>query len=126
MLMAFQIIRKDFLPIAKYDGSEYREYAMRYSYTGREFDSIAGYLISNGIDKFWATKEDILELFPDIDLEQIPDATGMNTSQQVINIFNALLSIGEDIDTTIQRVQNYTNDPIIQDYISKMKHQYFD
>lgn len=31
--MAFQIIRKDFLPIASYDGSQYREFAVKYSYT---------------------------------------------------------------------------------------------
>ncbi len=50
--MAFKIICRDFLPIAAHDGTKYREYTMRYSYTGREFDSIFGYLISNGIDEF--------------------------------------------------------------------------
>jgi len=124
--MDLKIIRKDFLPIASYDGTQYREYTMRYSYTGREFDSIVGYLISNDVEEFWATEEDILELFPNIDLEQIPDATGLNSVQQVINIFNSLLSIGEDIDIAIQRVQNYINHPIVNDYILKIKNQYFD
>ena len=122
--MDLKIIRKDFLPIASYDGTQYREYTMRYSYTGREFDSIVGYLISNDVEEFWATEEDILELFPNIDLEQIPDATGPNSVQQVINIFNSLLSIGEDIDIAIQRVQNYINHPIVNDYILKIKNQY--
>jgi len=124
--MNFKILRKDFLPIASYDGTQYREYTMRYSYTGREFDSIVGYLISNDVEEFWATEEDILELFPGVDLEQIPDATGLNSIQQVINIFNSLLSVGEDIDIAIQRVQNYINHPIVNDYILKIKNQYFD
>lgn len=123
--MAFQIIRKDFLPIASYDGSQYREFAMKYSYTGREFKSIVGYLISNGIDEFWATEEDIFELFPDVDLENIQDATGFNTTQRVINIFNALVAIGEDIDTSIQRIQRYICHPIINDYMYKVKNKYF-
>ena len=122
--MTFKIIRKDFLPIAAYDGTQYREYTMKYSYTGREFDSIAGYLISNDVDEFWATEEDILELFPNIDLEQIPDATGLNSIQQVINIFNSLLSIGEDTDIAIERVQKYINHPIVNDYILRTKNQY--
>lgn len=122
--MTFKIIRKDFLPIAAHDGAQYREYGMRYSYTGREFDSIVGYLISNDVDEFWATEEDILELFPNIDLEQIPDATGLNSVQQVINIFDALLSVGEDIDIAIQRAQKYSNHPIVNDYILRTKNQY--
>lgn len=124
--MAFKIFRKDFLPIAAYDGTQYREYTMRYSYTGREFDSIVGYLISNDSDEFWATEEDIFELFPNVDLEQIPDATGLNSIQQVINIFDSLLSVGEDIDIAIQRVQKYINHPIVNDYILKIKNQYID
>jgi hypothetical protein len=126
MLMTFKILRKDFLPIAAYDRTQYREYTMKYSYTGREFDSIVGYLITNGIDEFWATEEDILELFPNVDLEHIPDATGLDSVQQVINIFNSLLSVDEDIDIAIQRVQKYINHPIVNDYILKIKNQYFD
>ena len=122
--MSFKIIRKDFLPIAAYDGTQYREYTMRYSYTGREFDSIIGYLISNDIDEFWATEEDMLELFPSVDLEQIPDAIGLNSVQRVINIFDSLLSVGEDIDIAIQRVQKYINHPIVNDYMNKVKNQY--
>ena len=117
---------KDFLPIAAYDRTQYREYTMKYSYTGREFDSIVGYLITNGIDEFWATEEDMLELFPSVDLEQIPDAIGLNSLQRVINIFDSLLSVGEDIDIAIQRVQKYINHPIVNDYILKIKNQYFD
>ncbi len=124
--MTFKILRKDFLPIAAYDRTQYREYTMKYSYTGREFDSIVGYLITNGIDEFWATEEDILELFPNVDLEHIPDATGLDSVQQVINIFNSLLSVDEDIDIAIQRVQKYINHPIVNDYILKIKNQYFD
>ena len=119
--MAFKILRKDFLPIAAHDGTQYREYTMRYSYTSREFDSIVGYLISNDVDEFWATEEDILELFPSVDLEELPDATGINSVQQVINIFNALLSVGEDIDTATQRVQKYINHPVVNDYILRTK-----
>jgi len=122
--MDLKIIRKDFLPIADHDGTQYREYTMKYSYTGREFDSIAGYLISNDVDEFWATEEDILELFPNVDVEQIPDATGLNSVQQVINIFDSLLSIGEDIDIAIERVQRYSNHPIVNDYIFRTKNQY--
>lgn len=96
---------------------------MRYSYTGREFDSIVGYLISNDVDEFWDTEEDILELFTSVDLEQIPDATGLNSVQQVINIFDALLSVGEDIDIAIQRVQKYINHPIVNDYMLRTKNQ---
>jgi hypothetical protein len=124
--MTFKILRKDFLPIAAYDRTQYREYTMKYSYTGREFDSIVGYLITNGIDEFWATEEDIFELFPNVDLEHIPDATGLDPVQQVINIFNSLLSVDEDIDIAIQRVQKYINHPIVNDYILKIKNQYFD
>ena len=124
--MTFKILRKDFLPIAAYDRTQYREYTMKYSYTGREFDSIVGYLITNGIDEFWATEEDILELFPNVDLEHIPDATGLDSVQQVINIFNSLLSVDEDIDIAIQRVQKYINHPIVNDYILKIQNQYFD
>ena len=122
--MNFKILRKDFLPIAAHDEAQYREYTMRYSYTGREFDSIVGYLISNDVEEFWATEEDILELFPNVSLEQIPDATGLNSVQQVINIFDSLLSIGEDIDIAIQRVQKYINHPIVNDYILKIQNQY--
>ena len=124
--MALKILRKDFLPIAAHDGAQYREYTMRYSYTGREFDSIVGYLISNDVDEFWATEEDILELFPSVDLEQIPDATGLNQTQQIIDIFNSLLSVGEDIDIAIQRVQKYSNHPIVNDYILNIKNPYID
>jgi hypothetical protein len=45
-------------------GLEYREYSFRYSYTGREFTSIWGYLISNGIDEYWYTEDDVLEMMP--------------------------------------------------------------
>lgn len=121
--MAFQIIRKDFLPIAKYDGSEYREYAMRYSYTGREFDSIDGYLISNGIDQFWATEEDIIELFPNIVIDDIPDDTESNLTEQVINIFDALINLGEGVDIATQRVKNYMRHPIIKNYVLSINHQ---
>jgi hypothetical protein len=124
--MTFKILRKDFLPIAAYDRTQYREYTMKYSYTGREFDSIVGYLITNGIDEFWATEEDILELFPNVDLEHIPDATGLDSVQQVINIFDSLLSVDENIDIAIQRVQKYINHPIVNDYILKIKNQYGD
>jgi len=124
--MTFKILRKDFLPIAAYDRTQYREYTMKYSYTGREFDSIVGYLITNGIDEFWAAEEDILELFPNVNLEHIPDATGLDSVQQVINILDSLLSVDEDIDIAIQRVQKYINHPIVNDYILKIKNQYFD
>ena len=73
--MAFTIIKKDFLPIALNDGCYYREYSVRYSYTGREFSSIWGYLISNGIEEYWATEEDVLEMMPECDLTEIEDAT---------------------------------------------------
>ena len=124
--MAFQIIRKDFLPVGIYDGSQYREKSMRYSYTGKEFDSIVGYLITNGIDEFWATQEDINELFPLIEINDIPDATGFNSHNQVITIFNRLVELGDDIDEIIKRIQNYINHPIINDYMDRVKNQFFD
>lgn len=71
-------------------------------------------------------EEDILELFPNVNLEDIQDDTEFNTTQRVINIFNALVAIGEDIDTSIQRIQRYICHPIINEYMYKVKQQYFE
>ena len=76
-----------------HDGCGYREYSFRYSYTGREFTSIWGYLISNGIDEYWYTEDDILEMMPQVDLNEIEDATNSNQRQNVIDIFVNPLSV---------------------------------
>ena len=119
--MAFTIIKKDFLPIALHDGCGYREYSFRYSYTGREFTSIWGYLISNGIDEYWYTEDDILEMMPQVDLNEIEDATNSNQRQNVIDIFDKLVNIGEDVNVAVKRIQNFTKDPIVLDYIIKYR-----
>ena len=123
--MAFTIIKKDFLPIALHDGCYYREYSVRYSYTGREFSSIWGYLISNGVDEYWATEEDILEMMPQVDLSEIDDATKSKPRQRVLDIFERLVNVGEDINIAVKRIQNFTKDPIVLDYIIKYRDNYY-
>jgi hypothetical protein len=123
--MAFTVIKKDFLPIALHDGCNYREYSVRYSYTGREFSSIWGYLISNGVDEYWATEEDILEMMPQVDLSEIDDATKSKPRQKVLDIFERLVNIGEDVNVAVKRIQNFTKDPIVLDYIIKYRDNYY-
>ena len=120
-----QIIRKDFLPIALHDGCFYREFSVRYSYTGKEFDSIWGYLVSNSSEEYWATEEDVLEIVPASYLSEIDDATKSAPRQKIIDIFNKLMSVGEDIDIAIERIQNFTKDPIVVDYIIKCRDNYY-
>ena len=99
--------------------------SVRYSYTGREFSSIWGYLISNGIEEYWATEEDILEMMPECDLTEIDDATKSKPRQRVIDIFESLMSIGEDADIAVKRIQSFTNDPIVLDYVIKCRDNYY-
>ena len=116
--MSFKIIRKDFIPtyITDDNGIERR---FNYSYTGREFESITGYLMSNGVSQYWATEEDVLELKADLNLSLIEDHTQINSTkirERIIQIYHAMIEY-ESKETVVKKIINHTQDEFISEYM---------
>ena len=115
--MTFEVIRKDFIPTYTIDdnGFEHRFYQ---SYSGREFESITGYLISREGFKCWARQEDIFDLKPDVDLSLIEDRTQEKLSNiwRIQYIYQDMLEY-EPKETVIERIKKHTQDEFIAEYM---------
>lgn len=121
--MPFKVIKKDFLPVFEYDDRNV-ESRFGYSYTGKEFDSIVGYVISDGYYEYWATEEDVLELNPDIDLSSIDDYTHEDLDgfrDKVLQIYRDMINYDAKVDV-VKKIKKHTQDKFITKYMGIYSH----